>query len=191
MCWRQFSRFAGNAHKSCTVSHRRLTLLVPIALPHIIIINTWLHAHHSVSQRCLTKGRTLLFSSFFLIRPKRTQCQKTIKIQICNSPLFHNKNNCIFVERSLHILYVSLWPAEHQPSNSDDEMRRRFLVGCYYSRMFWRSGDFTCAILRSRTSGIRAGYQRSAAGIIRASYLYNARLTFYVLGYRIQLLRSV
>lgn len=72
---------------------------------------------------------------------------------------------------------------EHQAPNADEGTRRRSLlpVGCYL-RVSAQRRFHACEQTEEAS-----GHQLRAPEFIRASYLYNARLTFYVLGYRIRL----
>lgn len=110
-----------------------------------------------MSQRRLTThahGRaSFFFHSFFIFLVRPTQCQKTIKIQICISPLFHNKNNCIFAKPS-DFVCVSRWLSSIRLLL----LRRERVVGrcCLLAviYVFRRSGDFTRANKRRRHQAI-------------------------------------
>lgn len=99
-------------HKSCTVSQTAANEMAKFFRfihnnKHVI---TWT-SNIIQSLNCAQQSiRTADFISFPFFPhslshslslptvPFSTQCRKTIKIQICKSTLFHNKNNCIFAQ---------------------------------------------------------------------------------------------
>lgn len=100
-----------------------------------------------------TDAHHFFFHSFFIFLVRPTQCQKTIKIQICISPLFHNKNNCIFAKPS-DFVCVSRWLSSIRLLML---MRERVVGRCCLLAViyvFRRSGDFTRANKRRRHQAI-------------------------------------